>query len=928
VRLGQDQQGAAALLEGAVRVVAGAGTGKTAVIAERFRRLVSSGVRPAEILVMTFTDRAAREMRARIEAATGEPAEAVGTFHSMAMGWLREDGSAVGLRPSFRILAGADRWIALRELMWEMGDPTLVADDRPDDLVAPLLKLLERLKQELVPLQRLEDWCAANPGDERSALLSAAARLFREHARRTRGEGLVDFDDLLVDAVRLLEGNPQLLSRYRVRHPHLMVDEYQDTNLAQERLVELLGQDARSVFVVGDDDQSIYRFRGAALASMNRFLQVFPGAQTLTLGRNRRSTRSIVASAAALIVNNAGRIEKDLRSTSELGAAVEIRVAANGTAEAAAIAGDAVRLHEAGMDWREIAVLCRTHAIARPIVEALRAAGVPHRQLGGAGVLDVPEVRDVIAMLRVLADPDDLVAIARCLVRPPLAVGLEPALAWLRQRDGDASCLASLASWPPARAWTRVMVQLAALSTGVGIDELFFELMSRTRLLDAHAGDDRALAAVTRFGELIDDFCAISRDHSLAAWMRRLDLLLLSGHDEDVDAALDSDDDAVRVMTIHQAKGLEFDAVLVPSLVEGRLPLPGRRSGFDLPAAILEPAVRSREDHLAEERRLTYVALTRARRRAVLSWARSYEGTRAWTPSRFLAELEAGGRTRQTEVPAAMGITEAASAVAGADGGERGDQVLSFSSIAAYRECPAQHRYRYRLRLPPAETAEGQYGTVVHAALMGAGRLRREGAEVTVEQIERLLEEEWARVEPVDVRRLPALRALSRRQLRAFVAAGGFAAAPERVEERFTTTIDGIRLQGIIDRIDGPRIPPPTQEGGEAGLRTVDEDAVWRLVDYKTGNPLPASRLRRDLQLALYALGARQELHLDPLELEIVYLKTGKRVVLPATEELFDEARRVILEVVSGIRSGRFEPRPDRRRCSLCAYRLACPSAL
>ncbi len=928
MNLSPEQREAACLLEGAVRVVAGAGTGKTAVIAERYRTLTAAGASPEAILVMTFTDRAAREMRSRIEQATGQPAPAVGTFHSLAMGWLREDGGSIGLRPSFRILNGADRWIALRELMWEMGDPALVADDRPDDLVNPLLKVMERLKQELVPLGRLEEWCAANAGDERSSLLGAAARLFREHARRTRAAGLLDFDDLLLEASRLLEEQPGIAARYRARYRHLMVDEYQDTNLAQERLVELLGRGAESVFVVGDDDQSIYRFRGAALASMNRFLRVFPKARTVTLGVNRRSTRSIVESAAALIGQNEGRIEKDLRASGPRGGPVIRLRAVDGGAEASAIAFAAVSLHERGTEWSEIAVLCRTHAVARPIVEALRNLGVPHRQLGAGGIYDVPEVRDVIALLRLLRDPSDLVSLARCLARPPLEVEIGEALAHVRQVVPPASShLEALTTWRPVAAWAHQVLDVGQMVASAGVGDLFFELMSRTQLLELHARDPRAVAAVTRFGELIDEFCASSPDQSLAAWLTRLDLLLLSGYDEEVGGAGIGDEDAVRVMTIHQAKGLEFNAVLVPSVVEGRMPQPARRTGFELPSAILEPAVRRREDNVAEERRLAYVALTRARRHAVLSFAATYDGTRMWQPSRFLAELEAGGRLRDEEAaaPAAPDETSDGRRVTmqpGEASGEQEEHLLSFSSLAAYRECPAQHRYRYRLRLPVAETAEGQYGTVVHAALMRAGRQRRDAGSVSPDEAAHLVEAEWARVEPVDERRLPALRRLSTEQVRRFVEAGGFAAAPDRVEERFTTTIDGWELRGIIDRIDGPQNPPPSQEGGGWA------PGGWRIVDYKTGNPLPASRLRRDLQLALYALGAKQELGLDPIELEIVYLKTGKRVVLPATEELLDEARRLAGEVVEGIRAGNFDPRPERRRCALCPYRLACPAAL
>ena len=369
-------------------MVAGAGTGKTAVIAERFRRLVVGGASPDSILVMTFTDRAAAEMRQRIEDLIAAPAPAVGTFHSIALGWLRADGRLVGVPAGFRILAGADRWILARELMWELGDPVLTADDRPDDLVSPALQMLERLKQELVPLKRLSGWAESTDDAERAELMKASVHLFRAYERACRKQRLLDFEDLLTLAVRLLEEQPALLRSYAARYPHVLVDEYQDLNLAQERLVELIAQNG-DPFIVGDDDQSIYRFRGASRASLERFRSHFPSALTVTLGINHRSSRRIVAAAAALIGNNPQRLPKQLRS-SRAGDKVELWLCPDGMTEASAIAAEAERLVADGTPLARIAVLCRTNAIARPIANALAARRLPHVVIGGHGFHDRP----------------------------------------------------------------------------------------------------------------------------------------------------------------------------------------------------------------------------------------------------------------------------------------------------------------------------------------------------------------------------------------------------------------------------------------------------------------------------------------------------------------------------------------------------------
>jgi DNA helicase-2/ATP-dependent DNA helicase PcrA len=876
-RLGADQRAAAVIGSDPVRVVAGAGTGKTAVIAERFRRLVASGVEPSSILVMTFTERAAGEMRERIEDLIDAPAASVGTFHSVALGWLRADGRAIGVPAGFRILAGADRWILARELMWRIGDQVLTGDERPDDLVGPLLQMLERMKQELVPLERLGAWAGSTDDPARVALMRASLKLFRAYEKECRKLRLLDFDDLLVLAVRLFEKNPNLLSDYKIRFPHVLVDEYQDLNLAQERLVELIAHGG-DPFIVGDDDQSIYRFRGASRASLERFLHHFPTARTITLGRNRRSSRRIVAAASTLIVNNLDRLAKQLRSE-EPGAQVEIWQCADGLAEASAVADEASRLAAGGTPLSAIAVLCRTNAIARPIASALAARGVPHVVIGGHGFLDRPEIKDLIAMLRVLRDPGDRIAMARITARPA-ASGLAP-----------------------------LVEPLAAASTQVDVRDLFFDLMETTRFLDVLASGleaseaARATANGSRFGELIAEFCETSPDHSLEAFMQHLDLVLLSGEDEEP-AEVDVAQDAVIVMTIHQSKGLEFEAVFVPSLVEGRLPQSGRSPRFELPPAVLEPLVRGREDVIAEERRLLYVAMTRARSRLYLTHSTHYEGGRRWRGSRFLDEIRAAGprtvseREIQSSSPAPQTISAQ----------PHTSQVqLSYSAIAAYLECPRQYWFRHEQRLPVVQSAEAVHGVILHEVLRRAGELRREGKRVSGAAMKSIHADVWRTTPFPDERRAGTFMRNGLAELQEYRRRGGLEAVPAYLEHPFSAAIDGWTLRGVIDRID----------------RT---DSGWRIIDYKSGRPV--TRRRRDLQVALYALGATSAMQLSPVELEVTYLASGETVRVDSVDGLVSDAQHQGAEVADGIKAGRFEPRPERRRCRLCPYRLACADAL
>jgi DNA helicase-2/ATP-dependent DNA helicase PcrA len=906
IRLDAEQRGAAAIGRGPVRVVAGAGTGKTAVIAERFRRLVMGGASPSSILVMTFTDRAAAEMRERIEDLVGAAAPAVGTFHAIALSWLRADGRSIGVPAGFRIITGADRWILARELMWQLGDLALTGDERPDDLVAPALQMLERLKQELVPLERLAAWAKTAEDRERAELMQACVRLFRAYEGACRKERVLDFEDLLTLTVRMLEERPALLDSYRERFPHVLVDEYQDLNLAQERLVELIAGGG-APFVVGDDDQSIYRFRGASRASLERFLRAFPTANTVTLGRNHRSSRRIVSAASALVGNNPDRLPKDLRS-SRAGEKVEVWACPDGASEAEAIAREASRLIGSGMAPNAIAVLCRTNAIARPIADALAAHGLPHVVIGGHGFNDRPEIKDVIALLRVLRDPNDIVALARAVTRPPASLAQEAALSVLRDRK-ESPPLEALASWAPASTFARLLQTLSAQAAVLDVRDLFFELMEKTRYLEVVLSQleaseaARSVANVSRFAELIAEFCDTSTDRSLEAYMRHLDLVLLSQEDERP-AEVEGLGSAIQVMTIHQAKGLEFEAVFVPGLVEGRLPQSGRSPRFELPATVLEPLVRGREDVVAEERRLLYVAMTRAMRYLYLTRASHYEGGRRWRDSRFLDEvLVAGGRTIvQREVAGSSRPTAQPS-----PGESDGEVVLSYSSISAYRDCPRQYWYRHVQRLPAVQSAEAVQGVIMHETLRRAGEARRIGGDVTAQTLRSLHDEVRTEIPFPDARREPTFERNGAAQLEAFRKQGGLDGRPEYLEQPFTVAVDGWTLNGVIDRID----------------RTSES---WRIIDYKTGRPL--GRRPRDLQVALYALGAESALNLDPVELEIVYLASGESVRVEPTGQLLSEAARQGTEVAEGVRAGRFEARPDRRRCRLCPYRLVCAEAL
>jgi len=320
--------------------------------------------------------------------------------------------------------------------------------------------------------------------------------------------------------------------------------------------------------------------------------------------------------------------------------------------------------------------------------------------------------------------------------------------------------------------------------------------------------------------------------------------------------------------------------------------------------------VRGREDVIAEERRLLYVAMTRARKRLYLTRADHYEGGRRWRESRFVAELRMSGAVLERSVASAFLPTltlPASGEVNSRAEVDKGDLVLSYSAIQAYRDCPRQYWFRYRARLPAAQSAEAVQGTILHEVLRRAGEERRTGNAITPERLQGMHAEVWESSGFPDPRRAATFRRLGLEQLEAFRAGGGFERMPYLVEREFSAAVDGFTLHGVIDRVDR------TDEG-------------WLIIDYKSGRPI--ARARRDLQVALYALGASSALSLDPIDLEVVYLAEALAIRLEGVPKLQAEARTIAIEVAEKIRAGGFDPQPERRKCRLCPYRLACAEAL
>ncbi|MCU1452563.1 MAG: pcrA [Acidimicrobiales bacterium] len=606
--------------EGPLLVVAGAGSGKTRVLTHRIAHLIQhEGVSPFEILAITFTNKAAQEMKTRVGALVGPVAEKmwVSTFHSACVRILRRDGSRLGYPSSFTIYDQAD---AMRLTGYVVRDLNLDPKRFPPRQVHAVISAA---KNDDIGVDAYAD--RAQVIFERKI-----ADVYREYQARLHKAGAMDFDDLLQVTVRLLRDEPEVLEHYRRRFQHVLVDEYQDTNKVQNELVLQLASGHRNVCIVGDSDQSIYRFRGADIRNILEFEEAFPDATVIVLEQNYRSTQTILDAANAVIANNLGRKPKELWTDSGHGEAIVRYHADDEADEAQWVTHEISKLHEHGdARWGDVAVFYRTNAQSRVVEEHLMRSGIPYKVIGGTRFYDRREIKDALAYLKAVVNPADEVSVKRVLNVPKRGIG--------------DSTVARLDIWANAHGVTFADALRHADEAGVsgravkGI-ESFIELIDGATELVAE-GPGRVLEALLERGGYLGELQA---EHSIEAEGRLENLSELIGAARDVGSvdefleqvglvadidALDDDESAVVLMTLHSAKGLEFPAVFLIGLEDG-----------------VFPHIRSLgEPHeLEEERRLAYVGITRARERLYLShaWSRTIFGSTQYNPpSRFLDEI-------------------------------------------------------------------------------------------------------------------------------------------------------------------------------------------------------------------------------------------------------------------------------------------------
>lgn len=981
--LNDSQKEAVTHVNGPLLIVAGAGTGKTTVLTRRYVHLLrSQNITPDHVLALTFTEKAAGEMEDRVLQllSTGTYDFWISTFHGFCQRILEAHALEIGLPNAFRLLTPTDAWLLLKRRLVELPLDHYRPLGNPTKFLRALLQHISRAKDEGVTPEMYQEFAknVVLEGDEEAAQaekkrLQELADLYVAYRRILYEEGCLDFGDLILETLRLLRERPHVLEEYRNQFRFIMVDEFQDTNWAQYELLKLLTGTRRNLTVVGDDDQAIYKFRGASLANILQFRDDFPETKTVALTSNYRSQREILDVAYRFIKqNNPDRLEirlqdtgltKELISMKGEGGIVDARWYRSIEDEAEAVAEriQSLKKNDPKTLWSDVAVLVRSNDGAEPFIRTFERLRIPFQFMAMRGLYTKTPVLDVIAILSLIDGYHESPMMWRalnltCYAFPTKDIaellhlsqrrqGL-PLWSALKQETQKASgTVLSEEGLRIGRLFVSQMEELAEISRKVPPLHLIQRCLEKTGYLASvlrlpEREKREALQWLNAFADRIRRYESLTHDPSLRGFLEELRLEIDSGEEGSLDHDPDAGPDMVKILTVHAAKGLEFKHVFVVSLVDQRFPTRVRGEAIPLPDGLVQERMAEGNQHIQEERRLFYVALTRAKETLMLTGAAQYGGSRQKKPSVFFEE--AG-----LEIPGiAIDLIDEAKRLSVAhdkDGWviEEPQRMLyplkrrfSFTQLAAFRKCPMQYKFEHIYRIPKFGTYQKSFGQSIHLAMqrilelhlmrnqptkpkqtdlfsplpiVSPGEALEQGFRVTQEEARQIFEDAWIDEWYESRSRHDEYKQKGRVAIMHFWQACR-ANVPDvlEVEKDFTLILGQHSIKGKIDRID-----------------RLDDGSVM-VLDYKTGSTKEKLEAEDKEQLHLYQV-ALEERGIKVGRMAYIYVLDWQ---MREVEPLVGAKREAFLEKLTGVMDSillsDFKATPEPNVCRFCDFRHIC----
>lgn len=971
-RLNKQQGAAATHGKGPLLIIAGAGTGKTTVITHRIKYLIENGADPAGIVALSFTEKAAFELQQRTEHLTRSDSMFVGTFHGFCQQILEQYGLDIGLPSPFKLLTPPQSWQLFKKNLNDFDLLYYRPYQNPTSLISSLLVHFSRCQDELISPQDYLNYAQELRGDtdiaeyRRSlsksrqadeqmleyARIDEVASAYHTFEQLKLKRNSLDFGDLLSYANQLFKKRPNIGSKLKERYQYILIDEFQDTNWAQYQLIRHLSPDGSGLTMVADDDQSIYKWRGASVSNVLAFTKDYPDTKTIVLKENYRSGQNILDAAYQLITNNnpdrlevQRGIDKKLSSNKEFSGSLQHHHAVTAVQEVSTVTSAIIKLLNEGALPETIAILARANAHLNPFLNALQKASVPCYYGAAKGLFKARVVIDCLAILRAVSSSKDQNAWYRFLKMPPFYLSHEDqSILWSSAerkgkdvhdllklvRDGVISL--SQDGHNKIKKLYALVTDVARMEKNTQLGSILLHFLEQSGYLKhltraEQSGDPVAVDDLLKLKAFFDMLQEQPEDVSAKEFLMYVEDLLDSGEQGTNPTDSQFGNNAVTLLTAHSAKGLEFDHVFIVNMVEQRFPSRSRKEKITIPDSLIKEDVPPEDHHMQEERRLFYVALTRARKTVMLTSAQYYGGKTERKISRFISEAEIETTTTES---LASPLTKAGPTIE-----KKPSTILpipktfSHSQLRTYRDCPLAYKYAHVLGIRSKQSAAMVFGNTIHAVLQrfyervkelnatkqadlfGASQPKQEG--VMVPNLQELLamykelwRDDWFKS---DAQRAAYFKE-GQNMLQLFYQTQqekGWS-VPLLLERGFKLKVGTHTLRGFIDRVDK------------------DNEALT-IIDYKTGRPKERLSAQDKQQLLLYQMATQSMPELktsESVQLTYYYLQDGSQKSFEGTPEDLSNYKDMVLTLISRIESQDFKPTPNPMTCGYCEFKDIC----
>lgn len=964
--LNPNQHSAITHPQGPLLIIAGAGTGKTRVITERILHLIKKEkISPANILALTFTEKSAQEMIERIDLKMplGYEETWIKTFHGFCDAVLREKGLEIGLSPDYKILSQTDQWLFLKKRLFQLDLDYYRPLGNPTKFISALITHFNRLQDEdIQPAAYLKyamsflrkQGSNSPPIDpalqEESAKHLELANAFQKYQDLKIAENKLDFADLQYFTLRLLENRPSVLQEFQKRFPYILIDEFQDTNFAQNKIIELLAQKHQNITVVGDDDQSIYKWRGASLTNILNFEKTFPTCKKIVLTENYRSTPNILEASYQVIQNNnPNRLEIQEKIDKKLVARAKTDQNSPTTNPKIKVINAHTYLEEIQTiinqihtltqkkeaEFKDIAILVRANSHAKSFIEEFKRQNIPYHFFGSQGLFSREEIKDLIALLKFLGNLSDDIALFRLLCLPIFEIKMEnnlnlltkakkenkPLFSILKNENAVPSLLPTAAD--KYQEIHKILDQLIELSREKPVSRILGEFIRETNYLKTLEKNETAenyekIQNISRFSRRITDFEAEHTENKVLDFLEYLEIME-NAPDAPIETSETLNDlNRVKILTLHSSKGLEFPYVFLVNLVNQRFPAVNRREPFQIPEELLQEKLPTKESNLPEERRLFYVGCTRAQKQLFLTWSEYYEsGRKKWKKSIFIDELEKSGLTEnlpvtqkielKTEIP----ITPTTQPLKYVLNLRR----LSYSQIDSFQTCPLKYKFQYLYKLPSPPSAATSFGSTIHNTLnefylhlkKDPEKFNRD-SKTNPKLLKELYEKNWLPYGFDNPAHEKIRQTKGWEMLKTFYQTNSKPkwTIPAYLERNFSLKIGPkLSIIGRIDRID--KLP----------------DGTYEVIDYKTGKLKDEKTVAKDLQLSIYALACQNIFRLPISKLSFYFLEDNQKIETTRQPTKLIQTEKDLLNLHTEISQSKFPAKPGFL-CQFCPYRLVC----